>query len=316
MIKKFILKLIVTVFSFGLLLLTLAILTHCVVAMSFDFKISEDVNTVFMGQSHPECVFNDELIDSSKNLAKGGESYFYTFHKLKEILQRNSGIKLVYLEYSNMMIDKKIDEWTFGYEKMNAFLPWHLPFMDFEEFELIYNENSEGVRATLSTSTRVNLLKIIADNLRIDKDFGSYRAIDRNLIVSQDSSRLETIPSPILNNYSYQSINSLENIRDICNEKGVELRFVRSPTHKYFSFENNDSLLWSIKEKLFPDVKFLDLKNFPLENNDFADESHLNLRGAKKVSSWFNSIQKRNMLEQEDYLNLVSKEIQMLKYAR
>ena len=48
-----------------------------------------------------------------------------------------------------------------------------------------------------------------------------------------------------------------------------------------------------IKNK-FNDIKFIDMKNFPLKNHEFADLEHLNKLGAKKYSTYFNKLLENN----------------------
>ena len=50
------------------------------------FSISPNATSIVLGHSHPECAFNDSLIDNCKNLAQSAESYFFTYNKLKKEL--------------------------------------------------------------------------------------------------------------------------------------------------------------------------------------------------------------------------------------
>jgi hypothetical protein len=42
-----------------------------------------------------------------------------------------------------------------------------------------------------------------------------------------------------------------------------------------------------VYDSLFRDVKFMDYVNFHLENNEYGNLEHLNYRGARKFSEFF-----------------------------
>ena len=307
--RIFILKIIgFLVASFGLVL-SLVFFAHYTVANKFNFEIDNSKKTLFLGHSHPECAYDDSIIENSKNLSKGGESYFYTYYKLKNVLKSNPHIDRVFLEYSNTMLTKKMDKWTFGYQKMNAHLPWHASFLSQEDFNLIYQNSANDAFAVLSTSTRVNLLKLIFNKLSIDKDFGSYVSFDRSFMPSIDISNID---GDNLDNrstqVSQQSIRDLDRIVRLCNIHKVELLFIRSPQHTTFNRQNEDSLMW-YKANKYPQVKFIDLDAFPLQDKQFGDEGHINKWGAEDVSIWLNTLMKNNVLQRNDYKEVTEKEI-------
>ena len=50
------------------------------------FDLKKQPKSIVVGHSHPECAFNDSLIQEFKNFSSSGESYFYTYPKLKNII--------------------------------------------------------------------------------------------------------------------------------------------------------------------------------------------------------------------------------------
>ena len=87
----------------------------------------------------------------------------------------------------------------------------------------------------------------------------------------------------------------LKKIVLMCKEKNLNLFLIRSPMYKNSYYLNNENLLQIIKKNQFEDIDFLDFKDFPLSNNEYRDLNHLNYKGAKKFSLWFNVWLKDNI---------------------
>ena len=56
----------------------------------------------------------------------------------------------------------------------------------------------------------------------------------------------------------------------------------------------------------------LDFQNFPLEDNEFWDPIHLNYKGAKKFSLFFDSSLKRGLLDAPNPQSMIDEEIQKM----
>ena len=85
-----------------------------------DFELKDYPKYLVLGYSQPEYAFNDSLIIGLKNLAKGGESYFYTYYKPKEMIKNNPSIETVFIAFTNVNIVSKIDAWTWDCYYMSS----------------------------------------------------------------------------------------------------------------------------------------------------------------------------------------------------
>lgn len=64
--------------------------------------------------------------------------------------------------------------------------------------------------------------------------------------------------------------------------------------NKNYNYQQNELIFQKIWKDKFKEVTFLDFKDFPLNDSDFADIEHLNDKGAKKFSTYFNTFMKDN----------------------
>lgn len=106
----------------------------------------------------------------------------------------------------------------------------------------------------------------------------------------------------------------LMKIIDYCNDK-VTVYLVRSPQHKNSPYFKNEIEFQSIRKTKFPTLEFLDFSNFPISNKEFADYGHLNIKGAKIFSIWFNSLLESGLIEKDNKQQHINQNIDGLRQA-
>ena len=104
----------------------------------------------------------------------------------------------------------------------------------------------------------------------------------------------------------------IDKIVEICENKGIKLFLIRSPQHAKYTFYSNEKVLQKIMNTRYKKNYFLDFNNFPLANDEFADLEHLNYKGARKFSLFFNSLLKLGLIESTTPEQMVEERIQSL----
>lgn len=309
--KFFLKKTVLLLFTFLSIILFSVLFTHLLKKNITDFKLNEDFKYLIVGNSRPECAFNDDLIDDFKNLSQGGEAYFTTYIKLKEVL-KNNNINTVFIEFSNIDISNRvIENWMWAKEKANHFFPKYLPFMDKPDLLFIYNNQKKLFLQTITNSTVKNFNQLFSNQNNINSGaYGGYYFLERNIIKEE----LQTLKSDkeILNqNISIDNIKYLEKIVQLCNNNEVNIYFFRSPQYipVHYILQSNENLLVNIRKEKFNKIEYLDFSNFPLKDNEYGDFDHLNHKGAKIFSEWFNKLIKKGLLKSDNKQDFISKEI-------
>lgn len=266
------------------------------------FRLEPNIKSVVIGDSHPECALNDYLISDFKNLGQYGESYFYTFIKTKQILRDNPLIETIFIEYSNNSIASSIDQQIWSNKYINFRYPNYSAHMDIEERMLLIKRNLKAVIIATPITLKKQILRMINNNYNYVETTGGYSYETKNNIEFKlikplifDKAKMVEINTVAIYNLYY-----LDKIIALCKERNVEIYLMRSPLHRNSLYLTNENLFQSIKKKKFPDIEFLDFKDFPLTDDDFRDFDHLNYRGAKKFSLWFNRLLKNKVLKKQD----------------
>ncbi len=252
------------------------------------FLLKPDVHSVILGDSHSACAYNDSLMDGFINLSQNNESYPYTYYKLKKILEENSNVKNVFIEYTNNLISNYSYSDIHGYnmdENMSRALT--VSSKEFIAESFVRSKNIRFIFESIDRCHRNNLRFLIdGDNYIYDlwhtHKTPSHESTPEDIILSQNN---YTILAGY-KNLNTENINYLNKIKELCIIKNVSLSFVRSPLPDYVQFKN-EIMYQKIKDSIFYDVPLIDMKNYPLGLDYFYDDKNLNVKGRKMTTNFF-----------------------------
>jgi len=257
------------------------------------FALQPTTEYLILGHSQAECALNDSLIVNSKNLAQGGEAYFYTYQKLRKLLPENPQVKIVFLSFSNNQIQKKMDEWTYDDQHLSNYFPKYSGQMDAEDYLLLMKHNPRKVVSGELKALKNNVTFILKNQKSIvsNSNWGGYLYLKRNKIDSiLKVSNITTLQKESTKEISEINLSYLQKIVEICSENKVKLVFFRTPIHQKMFDTFDEKSFHAIRTKQFNEIPFLDFHDFKLENNEYGDFNHLNFEGAKKFSKYFNLV--------------------------
>jgi hypothetical protein len=256
------------------------------------YQLPLNKTILLLGNSHPESAVNDSLINELVNISSGGESYFYSAIKGIKILKANPQIKTVLIEYSNNSISKEMDEWIWGDKYIKNRYPKYSHLIGFyEQFYLLsHNPISFLKIQPLSFKIKLNFLFYNKSNLILDDNWGKYNYLVRD---KTDSLVSAIKPTELTGNSkiitSKDNIYFLNELIKYCQTNNINIILIRCPLHKLYPKSNEKLFVKNLNENL-NNVKFIDFKNYPLSNSEFADLEHLNFRGANKFSKKLDSV--------------------------
>lgn len=312
-------KFLIQIFLFSFILLSIFILIIILSNKSIDskkiFRLPNNINYLILGHSHPECDFNDSLIDNTKNLAQSGELYFYTYLKTQKILADNKQIKTLFLEFTNNAIINDMEKWTKSEEQLLYRIPKYAPIMNEDDYKYIIPKNAFAFIETLPIIFRnnLNIIFLKYNDYISTNDWGKYNYNKRQHL----DSLLKVKKVKIKNDFSeFNDTNLLylNKILKCCKNNGVKIYLIRSPFHKQQSvYLANDNKFKKILKTKYFNQTFLDFKDFPLLNDEYGDLDHLNYKGARKFSMFFNELLKNGLLEKTNKQQFINQEMKKIK---
>ncbi|CAN1575334.1 hypothetical protein MCERE19_03735 [Spirosomataceae bacterium] len=250
------------------------------------FKLKKPVSALVLGNSHTEFALNDSIITDIENVSQSGESYFYTYTKLKNILDDNPQLKTVFLAFSNEVIDVGMNQWIWGDQFISFRFPKYSPFLDFQQHYVLGRNNPKSYFENLSKSIKYNSVKIFKnDYLMLKDNWGAFKNITQleGKIEEYDTSSSEIKKVEL----STDNLIYLDKIVELCEKNKIRLIFIRCPLHPKYQGYHNETILKVILKNRYSTIRFLDFAKFQLDPTDYFDKEHLNQKGAQKFSIWF-----------------------------
>ena len=273
-----------------------------------------------MGHSHPECAFNDSLILGLSNFGFSAESYYYTYLKTRKIIANNKQIKVVFIEFTNNQINEGMYYWTWGDMYLSKFFPSYLPLMDFSDLDFLWKKNWKGIitcppKLYMRNITYNILAALKLKNIETDNRFGGYTYLVRDKTDSLINISLDTIKEKSPSKISETNILYLSKTIEFCLSHNVKVYLIRSPQHPKYPEVRNEQQFKEILFSKFLKIEFLDFKDFPLQNYEFADLEHLNYKGARVFSIFFNNLLDLNLLNKNNKQDFIDNEISKISFS-
>ncbi len=256
-----------------------------------NFKlVKEDTTTLLLGDSHIQFSLNDSIIPHSINVAVGGESYFYSYQKLKFFTQNYPGINTVVLGFAEHNVDKiyeeqwiknpvQIREWTSKYcnfYDLDAFKTMaHISFWDlcfgmiripFYSFKFIYSYIKDPSFRALRMGGY--------------KGWLNYSVLKKQLAEIQKREGITDL------NFSDVNIKYLDKIIEYTRDNHIQLILLSTPIHKeLYKYDKTIHLKFKdFYNKRYSQVTFWNYTTFEMQDDCFKDLVHLRIKGANLFS--------------------------------
>lgn len=284
--KSFIKKSFLFLLGFTLSVAMLFVMLSTTLEKKTNFKLDQSIQAVIFGHSHSEYAFNDSIITGFKNLSQSGESYFYTYLKVKKVLEDNPQIKHIFIEFSNIDITKKKDQEIWSNKYVTHRLPNYAALMTRKELAFLICKNPKAVLQILPKTIYEQAARVKNKNYNYLYLFGNYQSTD----INRTPVLLNLDHKPVDNDYvlaSTENIAYLKKIIAYCDANGVNTYLVRSPMHPKSLDLSNETLFQKTRTNDFKQLPFLDYAHLKLNDSDYRDFDHLNSKGAKKFSERF-----------------------------
>jgi len=252
------------------------------VSNNVNYKIDNKVSTLFIGDSHFQKGIADSLLIGSENLAATSESFYFSYYKLKKILEHNEQIKNVYLGFSYHSLSNYYDKFISG-EYSQSISPKYFYMLPFsEKCKLVYWNLYAFPQYTREIIKTGNYL-LSTDNVFISSGYSNkYHNTKASIKSMNKRFKFQYYTNNCLNDFSNTNIIYLKKIVTLCKENQIKLTIINMPLHSYY--KNKISQNYIDKYNNIIDdysLKVLDLNNINFSDSSFIpDGDHLSAEGA------------------------------------
>lgn len=265
-----------------LILLVISIVLINYISKKIDYKLNRGITKLYIGDSHIQYGVNDSLVNVGKNVSMKGESFYFSYYKLKKLIEENKNIETVYLGFSYHNLSSYYDASING-EHSPIISPKYFYILPVkEQFRLVYwNLRSlpTFIKGVFSIGYRYSLK---------DATFscGSYSNNFTNTMASKKSMekrlQFQYYTGKKLNTFSDINLLYLNKINDLCKSNKIDLLILNTPLHPYYQSKIPINFINKYKEI----VNSLNLRVFDFNGISFSDScftpdgDHLSLKGA------------------------------------
>ncbi len=254
-------------------------LSWVLVQYSGVFTLDPQINVLVLGDSHTKYAIDDQLIPGLVNLSKDADSYFYTFLKLRKILDDNPHVDTVLLSFATQNMDESIDTmWFLDKDHLGDRLKFYYPLLSLRDIGFLI-QHAPIELITNSFTQVLTPLYFISKGLSI---YGGYAPLDHNRLreelqkkTGQSEPRLDWPESQI-------EIKYLNHIYQYCRQRKIELILIHTPIHS--AARHDMEKLYQVYHRYFADIPFLDFNNMKLTDDCYGDLYHLTPKGAEIFS--------------------------------
>ena len=243
------------------------------------YKLNNELEIVFIGDSHVQCAIQDSLFRNAKNLAIDSESTYFSYFKIKKLTEENPNLKKIYLGFSCHNISSFYDEFIYGKYSKNI-MPRYFDLLPISEkpkylpndFQFFYKDYLR---------IKLNGTKSGYKN-QFTKTFAVISSMEKRI-----KSQYFNTAGDVLA-FSELNIQYLHKIQDLLTNQDIRLVLLDIPVHPYYEkripkkykqkydeiIERNQFTRLSFEEIIFDGTYFIN------------DGDHLSEKGARKFSSF------------------------------
>ncbi len=279
-LKKLLIFLLIPVISAIVLFYGMTLLVN---SMTNEYKLNPAITEIYIGDSHIQSSVNDNLLENAKNLGQSSESFYFTYFKLKRILQGNPGIRKVYLGFSYHSLSIYYDKFISG-EYSVSVSPHYFYILPVREQIRLLNWNHNNISSYLKSIFKAGRNQI--DNLK-DPDFFSGYANDFKKSAVVDSSmdkrlKFQYYPGNSISSFSEINLIYLNKIVELCRSRKIELAVLNTPLHSYYRNRIPKTFVDKYNEVIKQNgLKCFDYSTIAMDDSCYTpDGDHVSVKGS------------------------------------
>ena len=130
--------------------------------LSSEYQLKSDIRNIYIGDSHIEKAINDSIMPNSLNLGTTSESFYFSYYKLKLLLNNNPHVKKVYLGFSYHNLSNYYEKFISGDYSVIIAPKYFYILPPKEQFKMVYWNKKKLISFIKTTiEKRFTKLKIL-----------------------------------------------------------------------------------------------------------------------------------------------------------
>ena len=282
--KQF-LKNILVFTSIPMICLIIGLIMIFYISKTIDYKLNKSIKEIYIGDSHIQCAVNDSLLINSRNVSTNSESFYFSYYKLKKLIEENQNIKKVYLGASYHSLSNYYDDAISGKYSPSVSPKYFYILPIKEQFKLIC-WNVKNLPKFIKGVLLISYRYLFKD---VTFDYGGYLNNFTNSMAMKSSmeKRLHLqYYSGKKNNFSEINLIYLTKIIVLCKASKIDLVLLNTPLHPYFRSKVPIIYINKFNEIVnTQNLNVIDFSDLTFSDSCFIpDGDHLSVKGAFQLT--------------------------------
>lgn len=292
--KKFICKiLIVSSLTIVVGVLFFILFLQLVSSKIRNIQFEKSITEIYIGDSHIQCAIVDTMLLNSKNCANSSECYYYSYYKLKHLINTNPSIKTVYLGYNYHSLSDYFDEYIYGINSSSVASKYFFILPNNEKIKMLVGHLDnfpDFLKRVIKEGVSIFIL-----NGRSSFVGGYSNQFSNTVAVS--SSMEKRINHQFYNNEYLTDVSSinlsyLNKIIHLCEKNNIKLILLSTPLHSYYKSKIPSKYISTYSKAIESNnIQVIDLSSLRLTDDCYIpDGDHVSSRGALLITNEFEKI--------------------------
>jgi len=267
-----------------LICVVIGLLLISYISKTIHYKLNDSITDIYIGDSHIQCAINDSLLQNSKNVATSAESFYFSYYKLENLIEKNQHIQKVYLGVSYHSLSNYYNDFISGEYSLST-SPKYFYFLPVEEQFKLVAWNRKDLPAFIKAVSRIGYT-LLTDDGTYFSSFG-YSNNFTNVTASKPSMekrlQFQYYTNGKLNDFSEINLLYLKKIITLCKTNKIDLVLLNTPLHPYYKSKIPANYIAKFNEiaKSY-NLKVIDFSNLSLSDSCFVpDGDHVSEKGAR-----------------------------------
>ncbi|GAA4973231.1 hypothetical protein [Algibacter aquimarinus] len=262
--------------------------------ISKSYKLKENITILISGDSHVTSAIDDKdmNIPNIQNIGKPAESIYFSYYKIKHLLETNPNIKTIYFGLSYHNITDFADIFTKGKRSFFYAPPYFyvLPLKEkLRSFK--WNSNNESVYIKNIINSGIESIKFMPSY--IGEGFSNNSLLELSKSKADFRIKEQYFEGGKLRDFSSLNLHYLEMIIKLLDEEKVELFILNIPLADYYKSKIPKEYIIKYDEIIKEyDLEVIDFSELELGDPKYflPDGDHVNAKGANFITQEFKRI--------------------------
>jgi len=247
------------------------------------YKLEKHKNTIFIGDSHIQCAVQDALIPDSKSFAIRSESTFFSYFKIRKLINDNPNLEKIYLGFSYHNISSYYDDFIFGKYSEKIVARYFDILPSNEKIEYFPKNISVFYKHYLTTKYR-------GVKQGYGNRFKNTTAVEEFMVERIKFQFFDEAGD--LMKFSDINIQYLKKIKELAANHDLQLIILDTPLHPYYRSMIPEAYQVKYNELIeVNNLTKIDFEEMTLGEDDYApDGDHVSDKGAEILSLHLNTL--------------------------